>query len=180
MTGLRMKGKIILEQSKCNVGTQRWERPNMAWNAIIWSSNRRTRKTAWWSLTVGWRQSSVKFCLSHRSNLSQIQYTCKLAILCQNQAGNGPVLTHYGMLIDGESPLSVASQVGQGMVCLFWVEPRSLTDSIVLNTTVWWYTMYRQTSNTSRTSIGNILVDNSDVVGALPVGAAPTTPSLST
>ena len=34
---------------------------------------------------------------------------------------------------------------------------------------------YRQTSNISRTSVGNKIVDHSDVVGALPVGTAPTT-----
>ena len=33
---------------------------------------------------------------------------------------------------------------------------------------------YRQTSNTSHTLVGNKVVDNSDVVGASPVGAAPT------
>ena len=40
--------------------------------------------------------------------------------------------------------------------------------------------MYRKTSNISRTLVGNEIVDNSDVVGALPVGAAPTTSSFST
>ena len=39
---------------------------------------------------------------------------------------------------------------------------------------------YRQVSNISRTLIRNEIVDNSDVVGASPVGAAPTTSSLST
>ena len=38
---------------------------------------------------------------------------------------------------------------------------------------------YRQVSNIRRTLIGNEIVDNSDVVGASPVGAAPTTSSLS-
>ena len=38
---------------------------------------------------------------------------------------------------------------------------------------------YRKTSNISRT-LGNKIVDNSDVVGASPVGAAPTTSSFST
>ena len=37
-----------------------------------------------------------------------------------------------------------------------------------------------QTSNKSRTLGGNKIVDHSDVVGASPVGAAPTTSSLST
>ena len=39
---------------------------------------------------------------------------------------------------------------------------------------------YRKTSNISRTLIGYKIVDQSDVVGALPVGAAPTTSSFST
>ena len=39
---------------------------------------------------------------------------------------------------------------------------------------------YRQTSNISRTWVGNKIADHSDVVGASPVGAAPTTSSLST
>ena len=40
--------------------------------------------------------------------------------------------------------------------------------------------IYRQTSNISRILVGNIIVNNSDVVEASPVGAAPTTSSLST
>ena len=39
---------------------------------------------------------------------------------------------------------------------------------------------YRKTSNISRTLVGNEIVDNSDVVRAAPVGAAPTTSSFST
>ena len=38
----------------------------------------------------------------------------------------------------------------------------------------------RQVSNIRRTLVGNKIVDSSDVVGASPVGAAPTTYSLST
>ena len=39
---------------------------------------------------------------------------------------------------------------------------------------------YRKTSNISRTLVGNKIVHNSDVVGASPVGAGPTTSSFST
>ena len=39
--------------------------------------------------------------------------------------------------------------------------------------------IYRKTSNISRTLVGNKIVDNSDVVGASPVSAAPTTSSFS-
>ena len=37
----------------------------------------------------------------------------------------------------------------------------------------------RKTSNISRTLVGYQIVDNSDVLGASPVGAAPTTSSFS-
>ena len=40
--------------------------------------------------------------------------------------------------------------------------------------------IYRKTSNIRRTLVGNNIVDHSDVVGAAPVGAAPTTSSFST
>ena len=40
--------------------------------------------------------------------------------------------------------------------------------------------IYRKTSNISHTLEGNKIVDHSDVVGASPVGAAPTESSFST
>ena len=43
-----------------------------------------------------------------------------------------------------------------------------------------YYYHYHKTSNISRTLVGNNIVDNPDVVGASPVGAAPTTSSFST
>ena len=39
---------------------------------------------------------------------------------------------------------------------------------------------YRKSSNISHTLVGNNIVDHSDVVGASPVGAAPTTSSFLT
>ena len=39
---------------------------------------------------------------------------------------------------------------------------------------------YRQVSNIRRTLVGNKIVDHSDVIGASPVGAAPTTSTFST
>ena len=39
---------------------------------------------------------------------------------------------------------------------------------------------YCKVSNIRRTLVGNKIVDHSDVVGASPVGAAPTTSSFST
>ena len=40
--------------------------------------------------------------------------------------------------------------------------------------------IYCQVSNIRRTLVGNKIVNRSDVVGAMPVGAAPTTSSFST
>ena len=42
------------------------------------------------------------------------------------------------------------------------------------------HTIYRKVSNIRGTLVGNKIVDHSDVVGASPVGAAPTTSSFST
>ena len=42
------------------------------------------------------------------------------------------------------------------------------------------YNGYRQTFNISLTLVGNKIVDHSGVVGASPVGGAPTTSSFST
>ena len=41
-------------------------------------------------------------------------------------------------------------------------------------------TTYRKNSNIRHTLVGNKIVDHSDVIGASPVGAAPTTSSFST
>ena len=42
------------------------------------------------------------------------------------------------------------------------------------------YYRYCQTSNIRHTFVGNVIVDDSDVAGASPVGAAPATSSFST
>ena len=42
------------------------------------------------------------------------------------------------------------------------------------------YQTYRKVSNIRHILVGNKIVDHSDVVGASPVGAAPTTSSFST
>ena len=53
-------------------------------------------------------------------------------------------------------------------------QPESNTVSSVVRNT------YRQVSKIRRTIEGNKIVDHSDVVGASPVGAAPTTSAFST
>ena len=70
---------------------------------------------------------------------------------------------------------------------------RKLPYNIVSQYRWWWYQIvplkllqgitycdYRQVSNISHTLVGNKIVDHSDVVGASPVDAAPTTSSFST
>ena len=57
----------------------------------------------------------------------------------------------------------------------YWTQNTTLR--LVLNCAIF---TYRQTTNISRTSVDNEIVDDSDVVGASPVGAAPTISSFST
>ena len=52
------------------------------------------------------------------------------------------------------------------------------TEILFLSLLVFAY--YRKTSSISRTLVGNKIVDKSDVVGASPVGAAPTASPFST
>ena len=54
------------------------------------------------------------------------------------------------------------------------------TDTYNWNKSKQYKTIYCQTSNISHNLVGNVIVDLSDVVGASPVGAAPTTSSFST
>ena len=56
-----------------------------------------------------------------------------------------------------------------------WVTVRQPCNTTSLSTK-----NYHQTFNIRCILVGNIIVDHSDVVGALPVSAAPTTSSLST
>ena len=59
------------------------------------------------------------------------------------------------------------------------VQPLKFGKGYVISShTLFW--TYRKTSNISRTSVGDEIVDNSDVVEASPVGTAPTTSSFST
>ena len=82
-----------------------------------------------------------------------------------------------------------------GMCCYLWLCPIGCwrhNDSSLefpLYRLEWWCPLlpgiplllhYRKTSCISRTLVGNKIVDHSDVVGASPVGAAPTTSSFST
>ena len=82
----------------------------------------------------------------------------------------------------------------QDCICIRWflsnsdenvVVPFSLIHSlmllfIILLASPTFPDTYRQTFNIRRTSVGNKIVDHSDVVGAPPVGAAPSTSSLLT
>ena len=57
---------------------------------------------------------------------------------------------------------------------LIWMSSYFIHDTFVS------FIDYRKVSNIRHTSVDNNIVDHSDVVGATPVGAAPTTSSFST
>ena len=74
----------------------------------------------------------------------------------------------------------LANQMSLGVdILLDCVRQDPLKDNLVVQAQTTIYT-YRQVSNIRRTLVGNYIVDHSDVVGASPVGAAPTTSSFST
>ena len=62
----------------------------------------------------------------------------------------------------------------------FWTCKKHVTNTVTTVITAIHTHNYCQISNIRCTVVGNIIVDNSDVVGASPVGAAPTTSSLYT
>ena len=67
------------------------------------------------------------------------------------------------------------------VLCLFFNEKPWLSAILQTNPAWWaWLLPYRQTSNISRTWVGNKIIDHSDVIRASPVVAAPTTSSFST
>ena len=72
-------------------------------------------------------------------------------------------LTHYGLVMQyGDIDLGQHWFMIQVMACCLMAPSH-----------------YRKTSNIRHTLVGNKIVDQSDVVGAAPVGAAPTTSSFS-
>ena len=65
-------------------------------------------------------------------------------------------------------------------VLLAWGQTKPHIDGLVVANIIPFYQSYRHVSNIRRTLVGNWIVDHSDVVGPSPIGAAPTTSSLST
>ena len=78
--------------------------------------------------------------------------TCELYLLLYSCAANEPITNHVGVMPRKGFPH-------------YWPFVKRI---------------YRKTSNINHTLVGNEIVDNSDVVGASPVGTAPTTSSFST
>ena len=68
-------------------------------------------------------------------------------------------------------------QDNSSVICVFKLDTQIFQTSISLSISD---PKYRKTSYIRRTLVGNKIVDHSDVVGASPVGAAPTTSSFST
>ena len=64
------------------------------------------------------------------------------------------------------------NQIGRGWLHIVYIQQKEIYNVS--------YGNYRQVSSIRLTLVGNKIVDNSDVVGASPVGAAPTTSELST
>ena len=111
-----------------------------------------------------WEQTSVKFKLKWKNfHSSKFVWKCCLR--------NG------GHFVQGET--SWPNLCCKWLFCVNWLL------ALPRHQQSWWYwdwlcRIYRKISNIRRILVGNIIVDHSDVVGTSPVGAAPTTSSLST
>ena len=105
----------------------------------------------------------------------QLQSTCAdgWPLLCQRSRTTqwAAVITHNNV---GQVAQKSGKQRNKGHWWLSHGSLYKLTEihSIMID--------YHKTPNISRSSVGNKVVDNSDVVGASPVGAASTTSSFST
>ena len=109
------------------------------------------------------------FIQSHQQDVigilvTKVVYKHWLDVIRKNDVLIG-IITMFHPIIQREDPISlyVATWHIQSYLNLFDVKGT-----------------YRKTSSISRTLVGNKIVENSDVVGASPVGAAPTTSSFST
>ena len=85
----------------------------------------------------------------------------------------GDETAHFQIMCSRSKGVQIMLGRNRGRVMLLWCTSFQAANSHG-------FKKYRKTSNKSRTLVGNIIVDNSDVVGASPVGAAPTTSSFST
>ena len=93
-----------------------------------------------------------------------------------------PVSTSYSSSKGGSessSSWSASENAAASMNQRSSSELRTAAVSLLCNRNNHWED-YRKVSNIRRTQVGNKIVDHSDVVGASPVGAAPTTSSFST
>ena len=99
----------------------------------------------------------------------------------------GPLRTNFSEILNGIQTFSFKKmrlKMSYGKCGPFWLGLNVLKCLAYCS----WYAIcyviqiksYRKTSNISPTLVGNKIVDNSDVVGASPVGATPTTSSFST
>ena len=114
------------------------------------------------------------------SDISKIIYICEfcanITISCDNYLLQDPAGR------PDSADLSLCPGAVRLWGCLTLENP-SQTQVSSWHGYMWWLIfayMYRKTSNISHTLVGKKIVDHSDVVGASPVGAAPTTSSFST
>ena len=112
----------------------------------------------WKSMFLPWNTRVASKCRPHENRRNVCGTQC---LNCMNSKTN--LSTEISIFIQILS------------ILLAWIKIYKYMYGIVV-----WYVIYRQVSNISRTLVGNKIVDHSDVVGASPVGAAPTTSSFST
>ena len=123
------------------------------------------------------RGPGISCWFSHRSNCSCWSFDAAVLLINPNIYTN--LWEHQVCLCTMLSCINQNTGSHQTWNSLFSQKISILTPRYV-STVNYDILMYRQVSNIRHTLEGNKIVDHSDVVGASPVGAAPTTSSFST
>ena len=88
--------------------------------------------------------------------------------------------TYFNRIIDIQKVLKSKPLLNKINNSIQYLQPMVKHVPTINGYPAWWHWKYRQVSKIRRTLVGNQIVDHSDVVGASPAGAAPTTSSFST
>ena len=128
--------------------------------------------------------------LEKKHSIRNILYSiiCYYTVWCRNNTVNFPTNIHKRQTPHG-SPVRARYGVSFVDLASDWYSASVPVIIYVIPCNIrlcyngsWLYLVhhYRQTSDIRCIFVGNIIVDHSDVIGASPVGAAPTTSSFST
>ena len=123
------------------------------------------------------------------SRFSECCYDSKIMLYFSQENEWTNAVEYYHICM--ENPMALMFHSSQPWLCLVWLQMSIQCSVFLIIVHIFWVTksklflwiflkldaIYCQTSNISRTSVGNKIADHPDVVGPSPVSAAPNTSS---